>query len=203
MNFIQIKEAFKNNLLVSTNDIKKRFPEFDSKSLVRWQKKEYLIKIRNTYYAWSNQELSQSDLWRISNLIYHPSYISLESVLSYFQIIPEFVNSITAVSTQKTDRFKTPLGFMNYKHIKPNLFFGYTLWSHKNGAICVASLEKAILDFLYLNSSIKSVQDFESYRWNKMSLKQLNFKLLNSYLIEFNSKALLKRIDLLKYYCND
>ncbi|MBI2259441.1 MAG: hypothetical protein HYU67_11170 [Flavobacteriia bacterium] len=186
---------------VFTNkDIEKEFPKFDKKNLVYWQKKNYIKKIRNNYYYFSKNELSDEFLFFVANKIYHPSYISLESSLSYYSVIPESVFTSTSVSTLKTNHFSTLIGIFSYNNIKENLFFGYTLIQYKNHFFKLANLEKTVLDYLYLHPEIAAKNDFDSLRWNKEVLKKINFKRLSDYQILFNSNALNLRIKRLIEY---
>jgi len=67
----------------------------------------------------------------------------------------------------------------------------------------IARLEKAVLDYLYLNSGVNSIDDFEGLRWNRYQLQQLdNNKLFLKYLEIFDSKALENRIGQLLEYTN-
>jgi len=122
-------------------------------------------------------------------------------MLSFYGIIPEGVYSISSVSTLKTNSFETPLGNFTYAHLQPYLFFGYGLATYKMRPIKIAKLEKAILDYLYLHSNVKTIADFESLRWNKEILRtELNPQTLATYLQVFRSKALNVRIETLKTY---
>ena len=64
----------------------------------------------------------------------------------------------------------------------------------------MASAEKAILDYLYLHSEIKTTVDFEALRWNKEILKMLDLQQFSDYLQLFNSKRVSGRFQLLLKY---
>lgn len=65
----------------------------------------------------------------------------------------------------------------------------------------MAELEKSLLDYLYLNTHIKTSQDLDGLRLNTDNLKeQLDVAKLNDYLILFDSKALTARATLLLKY---
>ena len=53
-----------------------------------------------------------------ANLIYGPSYISMETALSEHGWIPEAVHSVTSVSMRRAKSFETPLGYYDYVQIK-------------------------------------------------------------------------------------
>lgn len=198
--YLQFKEKMLPYQVFSTKDIKKEFPKFDNKSLVYWQKKGYIIKIRNGYYCFSDYDNREFFQFFVANKIYSPSYISLETALSYYNVIPENTFITTSVSTLKTNVIKSSICTFTYKHLKPNLFFGYQLKTYKTKQVKIATIEKTILDYLYLHSQIKDTDDYEALRWNKNILNNINFQLFENYLLLFNSKALNKRVKhLLKY----
>ena len=115
--------------------------------------------------------------------------------LSYYHLIPESVYTITSVSTRRTYRFKTPLAEFNYRSIKPQLFFGYKLAKYGNKHFKMASIEKAVLDYFYINPDIRTKNDFASLRINKDEFfKQVNEKKLYELLDKFTQKTLTKRI---------
>ncbi len=202
MNFPAFKAQFEKSLVVPIVEIKKLYPSFDTKALVRWQKQGYIIKVKNGFYTFANRQYTTLDLYRVANLLYTPSYISLQSALSFYSIIPEAVISITSISTNKTTAFTTPLAHCMYQSVKKKLFFGYQLLSHPNGAVRMANPEKAVLDYLYLNPAIKKIEDIEALRWNIPVLQQLNWPLLTGYLQLTGSRNLYKKTGLLKKYCH-
>lgn len=198
MNFIKTKNALKTHPVFSIKTIKMIEPSFDSKNLVYWQKKEQVGKIINRWYYFKDIEISEKLLYFTSCQIYSPSYISLETALSYYQIIPEGVYSITAISTKKTMEFNTTLGTFLYRHVKPNLFFGYQLIEFKSSTFKMAELEKTLLDYLYLNDKTNTLDAFENLRWNRALLKEkLNIKKIHSYLKIYQNRSLEKRVDTL------
>jgi predicted transcriptional regulator of viral defense system len=198
--FNRFKIEMKSYLIFSIHEIEKSFPNFDKKNLVRWQKNGYITKIRNGFYYFTDTELNENFLYLVANEIYSPSYISFESALSYYNIIPEGVFSVISATTLKTNSFSTQLCEFSYMSIKPTLFFGYKLIEYQGHRYKIASLEKTILDYVYIKNNLKSVQDFEGLRWNKEVLKQINVELFNEYLAHYNSKALSSRIHLLNQY---
>jgi hypothetical protein len=69
--------------------------------------------------------------------------------------------------------------------------FGYKTEVFENYTYKIATLEKAILDYLYLNPKIEAQEDFEGLRWNISELKEkLNVEKLCEYLVVFANKKL-------------
>ncbi len=197
MNFIQFKDALKDFTVFSLNDIRLIDPHFHRRRLIEWQEKEYIRKVAKGRYIFSDLKIDENVLFEIANRIYSPSYVSLESALSYYQLIPEAVYGITSVSTRRTYSFQTTLGEFTYKTIRPALFFGYEIMTFNSKVFKIASMEKAILDFFYLHPYINSESDFTSLRFNAEVFMQIyNRKRMQGYLRKFAKKALSERISI-------
>jgi predicted transcriptional regulator of viral defense system len=201
--FVEFKNKFAKFPLISLPEIQKAFPNLDKRRLFEWTKKGYLENVKRGFYRFTDQSINQGLIFFLGNKIYHPSYISLESALAYYGVIPEAVFNTTSVSSMNTTMLNTSLGTFSYKHLKQNLFFGYELVELNELTISMARLEKAILDYLYLHSELNNIGDFEALRWNKEVLKQLDIKQFSNYLYLFNSKRLTKRYQLLLKYIHD
>jgi len=53
----------------------------------------------------------------LANLIYGPSYVSLDYACAYYGIIPEKVEVLTSVTLSRSRRFSTPVGLFIYRQI--------------------------------------------------------------------------------------
>lgn len=197
MNFIDFQNQLSIYPVFSLHDVRKIYNNFSYRQLDRWKKKGYLKKLKRGFYCFSTQNFDQNFLFYVANKIYPPSYISLEMALKYYGLIPEEIFQITSVSTKKTISSHTPLGNFSYRHIKPSLYFGYCLVDFGRQKIILADLEKAILDYLYLNAKLKSVDDFLSMRINGDAFRvQVNLERFYKYLETFGSKRLASRANL-------
>jgi hypothetical protein len=110
-----------------------------------------------------------------SNMIYYPSYLSLEYVLTKEGVIPEAVFSYTAVTLKTTRRFANKLGQFFYKKIKEKLFTGfYQKDYYEDYKIKIATKAKALFDFLYFKP-LKTLKDIDDLRinWENFSSKDL------------------------------
>lgn len=185
-----------NQVLIWEND-------FDRNNLTRWCAKGFLVKLKNEYYAFAEYKQVPDFARYIANKIYNPSYISLQSALSFYGIIPEEVFSITSVTTLKTNTFKNDFATYAYQTIKPELFFGYASKLMADGrAIYYATPEKAILDLLYLYPFYKTEEDMLLLRFDDYFMQSdLDLSRLHNYLDRFSCKALSKRVEtMLKVY---
>ncbi|MCH7657697.1 MAG: hypothetical protein IIB05_05200 [Bacteroidetes bacterium] len=211
MLYIKFRNKLSEFGVFSTTDIKKYFPDFDHRRLSEWQDKEYIIKIRNSWYCFPEYTRNENSHLLTANLIHIPSYISLETALSWYQIVPEGAFSITSVTTNKPRHYKTPLGDYFYHSIKPSLYFGYTLLAFDVGfgggsfdtrvstrQIAVANIEKTILDFLYLRNHYNTEDEIRELRFNPIILRDdLDKDKIYLYLDIFKSTILEKRIKLM------
>lgn len=195
MRVIELKGALKDFTVFSLADIKAIDGSFHRRRLNEWQDKKYIRKIIKGYYIFSDIQLNENVLFEIANRIYSPSYISLEMALSHYRLIPESTYAVTSVSTRRTYRFTTPIAEFIYKTIKPQLFFGYQIVKYDNKYFKMAGIEKAVLDYFYINPDIKGKNDFASLRINQNELfKQLNEEKLLNFLEKFSQKTLTNRV---------
>lgn len=198
MKYVELKSLFTDSITFSLNDIRKYQADFDLRRLSEWIKKGYIKKIINRHYYFCDKSISETELFFISNKLSEPSYISLESALSYYDFIPEGVFSVTAVSSKRKIEFETSLALFTYNKIKSSMFFGYKLIKPADTEIKMAEPEKAIIDYLYLNPQLKSEDDFYELRINKeMAMKLISKTKVNNYLSLIKNKSLKKRVNLL------
>lgn len=204
MTYNELREQLKNFVIFSLNDIRKVESNFDRRRLNEWQVKGYLKKVRRGFYIFSDIELNEQTMFLIANRIYNPSYISMEMAFSYYNLIPESVYGITSVTTKKTNSFKTNIASFIYRHFKPSLMFGYQLKKHQNQNIKIAEIEKALLDYLYINPQLKSEADFYEIRFNGQEfLAKANLAKLQNYLEVFNNQSLNQRVKKFLEFINE
>jgi predicted transcriptional regulator of viral defense system len=196
MLFLDFKRHFEPFRVFSIRDILKWDAGFDTRRLVEWQDKRYIHKIINRWYIFAGT-YDVNTLYLISNRIYSPSYVSLESALAHYRLIPEGVYTITAATSLKTQTFTTFMGTFSYRHIKPQMMLGYRLLNVDRHHCRIAGVEKALLDYFYLNPNINSPEQFEGLRLNQAELiSQIGIDLLFKYLRLIKNRALEKRVGL-------
>lgn len=125
-------------------------------------KKKELLSIREWTYVTDSKVKEYIFSWKINtykefiatNLIYIPSYLSLEYVLYEKWVITENVYNFTLVSTKKTAKFENTFWKFLYKTIKKDLFFDYEIIKNWYFTVYKATAEKALFDFLYLKENI-------------------------------------------------
>lgn len=138
--------------------------------------------------------MNENILFILANRIYSPSYISFEMALSIYGIIPESVYALTSATSLASKSIKNSLGDFIYRHIQPELLFGYELREYDGHYYEIAELEKAVLDYLHFNSNICDDESFAGMRFNAFELKEkLDRKKFDRYLEAFNNKSLARR----------
>lgn len=203
MNFLDFKNKMFDLGCFNIYQIKVFYPLFDRTNITRWVNNGYLIRLRGGYYTFSEYKQKAGYEFYFANKIYSPSYISLYSALSFYELIPENIVQITSVSSLKTTEFENPFGTFSYRKVKDNLMFGYIPKKIIGGkTILVASMEKALLDLLYLYPFYNTEQELLSLRLDEDILQEsLNKNDFISLCDKFNSKALSLRVKkLLKTY---
>lgn len=156
MKFDQLRLKAKQTGLFSLEDVFKWFPEAKRQTVKNqlscWTVKNNLLRLKKNLYFLQEAELK--DEFILANQLYQPSYISLESALNYYGVIPDVAFSVTSVSLKKTQEFKNQFGLFLYRSLKPDLFFGWQeIKPDQYQSYKIARPEKALFDFLYLNKN--------------------------------------------------
>ena len=151
-----------------------------------WQKRGYLHALKRGIYVldarYRKAELSPLS---VANYLVEPSYLSLEFALSYHGLIPEQARVYTSVTTKHTRTFTNVLGTFAYRTLKRSLFFGYEPRQAGTQEVLIATPEKALLDYLYLNAGsldataeqVESLrlQNLEALSWKDVASSATRF----------------------------
>lgn len=155
----------------SRTDVLKLFPEEPvnqiNTQLYRMIKRGDLIGLKRGMYVFPNLNI---DEFVIANKLYSPSYVSLESALNIFGVIPDIPSVVTSVTTVTSKKINTSLGNFKYSKINENLFFGYkSILDERSGFYySIANPEKALLDLIY----IRKVKNLSEYRVDLNNINQ-------------------------------
>ncbi len=166
MKYIEFYRIFSGYGSFTIRQVFLHIPDFDNKQLTRRQAKWYIYKIIDWYWIFEDKMAKRGESEYISNIIYEPSYISLEQGLRYHDMIPEEVRIHTAVTSNKTKTFKTKLWTYRYQSIKPELMRWYDIVKIWEKMVKIGRLEKVLLDYIYLHPEIKSEDDLDEMRFN-------------------------------------
>lgn len=160
------------------------------RKLKELQNSKQLIRLKKGFYILSKDLVGREYSPEIvANLLYGPSYLSLEYALSYYRLIPERVELFTSVTTQKNKFFSTPLGNYSYNHLSVSLYpLGVTLKkTNDNRTFLIASPEKALMDIFTLkfkNSALPQKDDIPKALEDDLRVDVSEFnKILNKNLL--------------------
>lgn len=153
--------------------------------------RELLSIRRGLYVPGPETNLPVPNTFLVANHLRGPSYISLESALSYWNMIPERVYEISSVTLKTSKKYNTPLGRFSFLHLAAP-YYSFGVESVKLSArqtALIASREKAICDKIILTSgvllrSIRQTQDFllEDMRMDAEMLRTLNISVIRTWL---------------------
>ena len=167
MNWIDFKAKMFDLVCFSIHQVYAWRPGFDRNNLTRWVRKGYLDHLRRGWYAFPEYKSVPGAAEFIAGRFYRPSYVSLHSALSFYELIPESVVQTTSVTSLKTAAFKNDFGEFSYKSVKADLMFGYVQRPVAGGlTTAYATREKALLDLLYLYPFYSSESELAELRLN-------------------------------------
>ncbi len=187
MKLIWVQNRLKNaGARIFTTDEFRRFTGMSAtggrKFLLRYVAQGLFWQIRRGLYA-SRDDFPH--LWVIANRLYHPSYISLETALSHYGIIPETIYSITSVTSKITRRFEACDRHFQYHKVKQKAYTGYCPLQLDGQIILVAEPEKALADYLYfVHLGKKKLND-------RLNCRGIHKKQVWSYLALFERPSLI------------
>jgi predicted transcriptional regulator of viral defense system len=120
--------------------------------LSRWVTTGRLVQLRRGLYAVADPyRKANPHPFLLSNRLKDASYVSLQSALAHYGLIPEAVPVVTAVTTGRPETVRTAFGSFLFRHLHPHLFWGYRQTEFdRNQAAFVARPEKALLDLIHL-----------------------------------------------------
>ncbi len=138
-------------------------------------RKGSIIRVKKGLYIFGDDERKRPYSREIlANLIYGPSYLSLEFALQYHGIIPERVEALTSVTVGRSRKFFTPVGQFIYRMIPMSAFrTGVDQAETGDGrSFLIAIPEKALADKLRLDQvSIRSQKELQSYLFDNLRIE--------------------------------
>lgn len=125
----------------------------------------------------------------IANHLYAPSYVSMQTALRYYGLIPEAVYTTQSMTMKHSRNFDTPIGRFDYQMITRKAFsVGITYINKQNHSFLIATPEKALCD-LIANSpkvNLRYLKDVETYleediRMDIEELKKMDIAIFENY----------------------
>jgi predicted transcriptional regulator of viral defense system len=153
---------------VDPNDVRRQ--------LSRWVKAGKIRQLRRGLYMLEPPYQSVAPHpFLIANALVPGSYVSEQSALAYYGLIPEYTPRTVSVTTLRPSQWN---GGFYFQHIAPHYYFGYQLvtLSDQQRAF-VAKPEKALLDLIHFTPHSDSPEYLAQLRLQnleKMDLVQLH-----------------------------
>lgn len=121
------------------------------RQLSRWTAAKRIYQLRRGLYALAPPYQKRTPHpFLIANQLVRASYVSCQTALAYYGLIPEYAPVIISMTTRRPGSWQTPLGSYLYRHIKNEKFFGFQQQElPANQRAFVATPEKALLDLIY------------------------------------------------------
>lgn len=117
----------------------------------------------------------------LANLLYGPSFVSLDSALSFHGLIPERVEAMTSVTTKRPKSFATPVGSFVYRQ-SPRGGFHLGLDRREAGdvAFLIATPERALADKLRNDRGhdLRTREDVARYLFDNLRIDRADFERL-------------------------
>lgn len=128
-----------------------RRPNDKIHSLLKEQK---LISLKKGLYLWNSTTLPE--YFSIANILYTPSYVSVESALSFYGLIPERVFTVSSMTFKASKRFSNSIADFEYIKISTAYYaFGIKRIELREGQFALmASPEKALMDKIIRTSGV-------------------------------------------------
>jgi len=123
---------------------------------------KFLLRLKKGVYL---SAFNPPDSFEIANAIYTPSYISLESALNYYGVLPQFPYSVTSVSPKKSKKLLIDGKEFEYVQISHKLYWDF----RREGQTVIASPEKALLDMIYIASKGLRRIEFEDLDYSPIN----------------------------------
>ena len=132
-----------------------------------------MIRVKRDLYLRGNE--SDYSVMTLANIIFGPSYISFETALSYYNLIPETVYSIISATYKKNKNrmFNTPVGHYIYKYVNPHIYpYGIKRIVENGDIFLIAGMEKALCDTLSKIRGIKSTEQLEVFLFDDLRFEK-------------------------------
>ena len=124
----------------------------------------------------------------IANHIYGPSYVSMESALRYYGLIPESVYLTRSMTLKRSKKFKNTIGTFGYIQCSEDYYpIGIRQEYSGEATFLIASPEKALCDMIAFTSNlhprfIKAMEIYleENLRFDMEQLQNFDTKILRA-----------------------
>ena len=129
-------------------------PDHVRRQLSRWTSAGRLYQLRRGLYTLAPPyQVVKPHPFLVANRMVSGSYVSLQSALAHYGLIPEYVPTVLSATSARPNEWQTALGKFVFRHVQVDYLRGYqTIELPREQTALVARPEKAILDQVYLTA---------------------------------------------------
>ena len=150
-------------------------PDGIRRQLSRWVKAGRLYQLRRGLYALAPPfQKVKPHPFLVANRLARGSYVSLQSALAHYGLIPEHVPVTTSVTAGRPGRWQTPLGTYDFRHLQSGFLTGYRRLDLGGQEAFVATPEKALLDLVHLEPGADAPEYLEELRLQHLEILSLD-----------------------------
>ncbi|HEY5368579.1 MAG TPA: hypothetical protein VIJ75_06250 [Hanamia sp.] len=167
-------------------------------------KQQILLPIkRGIYIPGANLNMAKPERFLLANHLLGPSYVSMDSALSYWGFIPEKVFEISSATIKLNKIYNTPVGRFSYTSLPlPYYSFGIQKVAlTKKQIVLIASPEKALCDKILTTPGIllrssKQAMEFltDDLRIGEQALRKINVAEIDDWIIDAPKKESLNTL---------
>ncbi|MCI5066303.1 hypothetical protein MRY87_11325 [bacterium] len=166
--------------------------------LQRMVQRGELLRMKRGFFAFSDTyRRAPISTFYAANILSGPSYVSLESALSWYGLIPETVYAMTSVSYSRSSSIETPLGLFTYRRIPESAFhLGVHITTGSGPDFLMGTQEKALLDKFYLDCKEGDLFDIatKSLRIEEEAIREIDLDMMLELGKAYENKRFLKRL---------
>ncbi len=132
----------------------------------------------------TSRSINDLSLLLIPQAINNDSYISLNYALNYYQMFDQYTKTVIAINYNSSKKYKFGDNEFHFVKISKKYYFGFTQIRQDGKLINIATKEKALIDYLYLDNSFYTASlVFEKIKEHK---SEIDFDKLQEYALKSN-----------------
>ena len=145
----------------------------------RYAKQGVLVRVKRNIYILKSvwDVMSLNDKLEVANMLQIPSYISLQTALSFYEISTQIQqNYFESISLKRSKEIDIINDTFNFVKISPELYTSFT----KENNVFIAEPEKAFIDAIYLMSLGRYKLDLSAIEFGRMNKDKIR-NILNGF----------------------
>lgn len=162
-----------------------------------------ILRLKRGLYVVS-PKISRLELspFLIANHMYGPSYVSMQTALRYYGLIPEAVYSVQSMTTGVTRVYGNAMGTFSYIHVPSQYYnIGVTMKEDAESTFMIATPEKALCDLMVYTPNLNlrfqtSIRDYleDDIRLDIDELLNFNLDIIEECAVVSRKKTMLNQL---------